>query len=86
MAATVFICAAVSISQASAYPSIVAVASPPTDVSASRHYTHHRRYKILHHTLAANITIFPAMNGIPVVGTGGTIPKMNGIGRLDDGA
>ena len=44
MAATVFICAAVSISQASAYPSIVAVASPPTDVSASRHHTHHRRY------------------------------------------
>jgi hypothetical protein len=35
----------------------------------------------LHHTLAANITIFPAMNGNPVVGTGGTIPKMNGIGR-----
>jgi hypothetical protein len=35
----------------------------------------------LHHTLAANITIFPAMSGIPVVGTGGTIPKMNGIGR-----
>jgi hypothetical protein len=33
----------------------------------------------LHHTLAANITIFPAMNGIPVVGAGGTLPKMNGI-------
>jgi hypothetical protein len=31
----------------------------------------------LHHTLAANITIFPAMNGIPAVGTGGTISEMN---------
>jgi hypothetical protein len=47
MAATVFICA---ISQASAYPSIVAVASPPTDVSASRHYTHHRTYATPPHT------------------------------------
>jgi hypothetical protein len=35
----------------------------------------------LHHTLAANITIFPAMNGIPAVGTGGTIPKMSRIVR-----
>jgi hypothetical protein len=35
----------------------------------------------LHHTVAANITIFPAMNGIPAVGTGGTISEMNGIVR-----
>jgi hypothetical protein len=37
----------------------------------------------LHHTLAANITIFPAMNGIPAADTGGTIPEMNGIGRYN---
>jgi hypothetical protein len=57
MAATIFVCAAVSMSQASAYPSGVTVAPPATDVRASR----------------ANITIFPAMNGIPAVGTGGTM-------------
>jgi hypothetical protein len=44
MAAIVFIVAAASISQAAAHPSVVAVASPPTDVSASRHYPHHRGY------------------------------------------
>jgi hypothetical protein len=44
MAATAFICAAVSISHASAYPYAVTVASHPTDVSASRHYSHHRGY------------------------------------------
>jgi hypothetical protein len=43
MAATVFICAAASISHASAHPSTVA--SPPTEVSASRHHPHHRRYE-----------------------------------------
>jgi hypothetical protein len=35
----------------------------------------------LHHTLAANITIFPAMNGIPAVGTGGNIREMSAIVR-----
>jgi hypothetical protein len=35
----------------------------------------------LRHAVAANITIFPAMNGIPAVGTGGTITEMNGIVR-----
>jgi hypothetical protein len=42
MAASAFICAAVFISQASAYPSVAIVASPPTDVSANRYYRHHR--------------------------------------------
>jgi hypothetical protein len=45
MAATIFIYAAVSMSQASAYPSGVTVATPATDVRASRHYPHHRRYE-----------------------------------------
>jgi hypothetical protein len=40
----------------------------------------------LRHTLAANITIFPAMNGIPAVGTGGTIRKINGVGQNTTGA
>jgi hypothetical protein len=79
MAAIVFIVAAASISQASDHPSVVAVASPPTDVSASRHYPRHRGYdshRAPPHP-RCQYHYFPAMNGIPAVGTGGTISEMN---------
>jgi hypothetical protein len=77
MAATVFICAAVSISHASAYSSVVTVASPqPTSAQTVIILTAEGTRAIaLYRTLAANITIFHAMNGIPAVGTGGTIPN-----------